>query len=310
MQDSIYHSTTKSFYREYIRAIVDKTKTAPEILSTFREHKMIPQKFATVTARELSNDEELCTELVHALRARMEPESPRFPYANYKKERAQELIGDLTEIYRGSIIAEDAKASVVIGSWPDNRNTEDARLNSQIFNYRIEAAIVPFEDTERSSVIIANINSVPGLDFGESYFEAGSYYVKTKEGSIYPCVRSIRGILSCCGFDNTGGGWKKRPCLVYIDLITPCPNWQGSAGKTHIDLTPYQETIGLVVSALANKMPSVRLNPGSSLVHGSAAEREGLYMDKYLKPFLIERRRVVEADPSLKIRDRMNQSTV
>ena len=108
---------------------------------------------------------------------------------------------------------------------------------------------------------------------------------------VYPSgVRSIRDILSRCGFSNIGGGWKKRPCLVYIDLITPCPNWQGSAGKAHIDLIPYQETIGLLVSRLANKMPSVRLNPGSSFRYNTGSGRTVQYMDDYLKPFLKRRR--------------------
>ena len=165
-------------------------------------------------------------------------------------------------MYDGHIVVEDAKADIAIGSWPPNRNTEEARYNAQIFNYRVEVVFIPFVDTDCRNLILANINSVPGLNDGESYFEGGNYYVETKD-MVYPSgVRSIRDILSRCGFSNIGGGWKKRPCLVYIDLITPCPNWQGSAGKAHIDLIPYQETIGLLVSRLANKMPSVRLNPG------------------------------------------------
>src|SRR5262249_12117235 len=84
----------------------------------------------------------------------------------------------------------------------------------------------------------------------------------------------------------------------------------GSAGKTHIDLTPYQDLIGSEVSKLANKIPSIRLKTVDPFEHQRPAEREGLYMDKYLKPFLRARRRAIEADKTLRIRDHMNQSTV
>lgn len=310
MQDSVYYKAPKSLYRDYIKVIVNKTKTAPEIFSTFRERSKIPKEFTTVTASHLANNPDDCMRLIHILRAKMEPESPKFPFANYKKIRGQELIDDLAATYH--IVTEDAKAAIEIGSWPPNpnRNTDEERYHAQIFNYRLEVVIAPFVDTDRSSLIIGYVNSIPGLDHGESYFEGGSYYVKTKD-AVYPNTRSIRGILSCCGFYNIGGGWKKRPCLVYIDLITPCPNWQGSAGKTHIDLTPYQDLIGSVVSRLASKMPSVRLKPTiDRYERRKAEEREGLYMDKYLKPFLKDRREAIEADNSLRIKDHINQSAV
>ena len=191
MQDSVYYSTPQSFYREYIKVIADKNKTAPQILSTFRERKLIPKEFATVTARQLAEDPEYCERLVRVLRARMEPESPKFPYANYKKERAQELIDDLAAMYKyWGVKVVDAKADIVIGSWPPNRKVNNTRYNAQIFNYRLEVAFVPFANTENTSKIIGCINSVPGLDYGESYFDGGSYRVETK-GRGYIRIKEV-----------------------------------------------------------------------------------------------------------------------
>ena len=61
--------------------------------------------------------------------------------------------------------------------------------------------------------------------------------------------------------------------------MTPCPKWLGSAGKTHIDLAPYQDLIATTVSDLAYKMPSIRTNPGASYNFtrwSSAQERENI----------------------------------
>jgi hypothetical protein len=39
--------------------------------------------------------------------------------------------------------------------------------------------------------------------------------------------------------------------------MTPCAQWQGSAGKTSIDLKPYQNLIAETISKLAYKIPSL-----------------------------------------------------
>jgi hypothetical protein len=99
---------------------------------------------------------------------------------------------------------------------------------------------------------------------------------------------------------------------MFINLITPCPDWMGSAGKTHINLAPYQEVIAKVISELAYRMPSIRTNPGCSQrcsdSWNTAAEL-GEYIS-YLKNFLITRGQNIEADASLRTRDRLTQSGV
>ena len=55
MQDSIYHSIPQLFFREYVKVITDKNKTAPEILSTYRERSKITKKFVTVTVQQFTD---------------------------------------------------------------------------------------------------------------------------------------------------------------------------------------------------------------------------------------------------------------
>ena len=135
--------------------------------------------------------------------------------------------------------------------------------------------------------------AVPGLDGGETYFQGGRYPWMDKDG-YHREVTSLRGILSECGFNSIGSGsWKKAPCVIFMNLLVPCPAWQGSAGKTGLDLTPYQRLIATTVSSLAYKMPSIRTNPGASHSGGGigwpTAGECGEYVG-YLKDFLKERK--------------------
>lgn len=96
---------------------------------------------------------------------------------------------------------------------------------------------------------------------------------------------------------------------MYINLNTPCPDWLGSAGKTHINLRPYAADIARTVSYLAYKMPSY---------HGT--DRSRSYLDdykpekktakSYLEDFLNERFDGIQADPTLRHTDPLTQSGV
>ncbi len=280
----------------------------PKALATFRELKVLPKEFKTMTIQQLVDNTEKIRYLFTELRARMQPESPKLPYN--KKARERELIQDLAQNYE--IDVNEARAKVVIYTWPSEH--EHDRFSSQIFNPIIEVAIAP-RRTRQYGVsqieIIGSINSVPGIDGGETYFQGGHYVWMDKDGYRREAT-DIRSILSECGVNSIGNaGWKKAPCVIFIDLITPCPEWLGSAGKTHINLVPYQDMISKIVSDLAHKMPSIRTNPGASFNSGgwsSVAER-GEYKE-YLEDFLKARKQAVEADPSLRIRDRLTQSGV
>ncbi len=98
---------------------------------------------------------------------------------------------------------------------------------------------------------------MPSIDSGEKYFE-GHYIWEDRKGKIQGSY-NIRGILSECGFSTSYGislSKRRVPCVLYINLWTPCLDWLGGAGKTHIDIRPYADDIAKTVSTLAYKMPS------------------------------------------------------
>ncbi|MGA9842221.1 MAG: hypothetical protein WBQ25_07890, partial [Nitrososphaeraceae archaeon] len=222
----------------------------------------------------------------------------------------QELVDELAQDF--DVDTSIARAKAIVYQWPSPE--EQDRFSSQIFSPVIEVAIAPRKVLYgvKQIEIIASVNSAPGVDGGETFFEGGTYEWINKEGNLRE-ARNIRGILSECGFNSEGNaGWKKAPCVIFVNLITPCPDWMGSAGKTHINLAPYQDVIAKVVSDLASKMPSISTNPGVSQQYSgswSTAAERGEYIS-YLKDFLRARKQDVEADSSLRTRDRLTQSGV
>jgi hypothetical protein len=288
MQESIYFFTKHQF-TEYIKTITRKAISVPEALTTFRELKVLPKEFKTMTVQQLSDNTAKIMQLFTELRTRMKPECAKLPYN--RKAREQELVQDLAENYRIDINA--ARIKIVIESWPPKPDRDQFR--SRIFSYILEVAIAPRSQKYGVPQIefIGSINSVPGIDGGETYFQDGSYLWMDRDDNQREAT-SVKGILSECGFNSIGSsGWKKAPCVVFINLITLCPEWLGSAGKTHINLTPYQHVIATTVSSLAYKMPSVRTNPGASFDRSMTSnERTGEHTD-YLKDFLKERKKLL-----------------
>jgi hypothetical protein len=114
-----------------------------------------------------------------------------------------------------------------------------------------------------------------------------------------------------CGF-NTSGYYtskKKVPCVFFINLKTPIPDWLGAAGKTHIDLRPYADDIAKTVSSLAYKMPSYH-GKGYAVQYewGSSRDPEQIAID-YLRTFLRERKAQVDAAGTYSV-ERLTQSGV
>ena len=135
------------------------------------------------------------------------------------------------------------------------------------------------------------------------------YVWNDKRGNIQN-ASSVSGILANCGFSTYSNISKKRmPCVLYINLLTPCPDWLGGAGKTHIDLAPYAITIAKTVSSLAYKMPSY-YGQGYSLPNKSIFTNEEDIAADYLRDFLKKRYVDTQADPTLKNRDILTQSGV
>src|SRR5215211_133629 len=306
-QDSIYYYKPSGF-REYIRTIADKSITISHALSTFRELKCLPERYKQMTVHELllsTISPQLIQELYNALRAGMQPESKfKLPYK--KADREKELLDSIAENY--DIDTNKAQAKVVTGHYDDG---------TQVFNYALEVVIAPRKDIGVNHAgkveFIGNINSTPSIDGGAGYFSNGNYQWFDRKGNLMS-ASSIISILHECGFNTSSYYTSKKimPCVVYVNLKTPCPDWLSSAGKTHINLNPYADDIAKTVSSLAYKMPSYH-GKGFAIKYESysSIQDPDQVAKNYLIIFLKERREAVEAeDPSLKTRDRITQSGV
>ena len=133
---------------------------------------------------------------------------------------------------------------------------------------------------------------------------------KTKRYSL--SATTIKEISFKCGFNNDPHLSKvKKPCLIFINLRCRVIEWLGAKGKTHIDTRPFASDIASAVSYLLYKMPSYHGHglKWTDSLDESNDDSSGEYVE-YLRNFLIERRRAVEADPSLTVKDRLTQSGV
>ena len=144
------------------------------------------------------------------------------------------------------------ESKIVTGHYKDPKTWQE-------FNYCLEVVIAPSNDEDAEDAgfvkIIGNINSSTHIDGGAKYFD-GSYFWMDRKGRSMN-ASNLRGILHECGFNTSASMSKRRvPCVAYINLETPCPEWLGGAGKTHINTRPYADNIAKTVSSLAYKMPS------------------------------------------------------
>jgi len=299
MQDSIYYHKPGHF-REFIRVITDKSISVSEALATFREVKCLPNKFKQMTVHELSKSPVLIQELYETLRKRMQPESKyKLPYN--KAEREKQLIDNIAENY--AIDKEKAQAKVITGHHNDG---------TREFNYALEVVIAPRTDLDEKHAgeveFIGSINSTPSIDGGEGYFQGYPYRWLDKKGNTRDAT-SVNDILHECGFNTSSYHTAKKrfPCVVAINLRTPVPDWLGSAGKTKIDLKPYADEIAKTVVNLANKIPSYHGKKHTVFNFSFSRETPAIL---YLEDFLKERYNKIQANPSLKITDKITQSGV
>jgi len=301
--DSIYYYKGIGEFKRFIQRIDDITLSLSEALSPFREGKCLSNEFKQRTIQELKDEPSLIVELSRALRNGMAPES-RFKLPYKKEEREQELVENIAENY--AIDTNKAKAKVVTGHYKNDKSEQE-------FNYALEVVIAPRTDISGESAgeikIIGNINSSPSIDGGHKYFDGEYKWFDKKHKMI--TSSSIREILQECGFNEStyvSDAKKKVPSVLYINLNTPCPDWLGSAGKTHIDLRPYAADIAQTVSSLAYKMPSYH-GMGYGWSHKSYSDEYKQKTAKsYLEDFLNNRFDAMEADPSLRHRDPLTQS--
>ena len=302
VNDSIWYRKIGTF-RQFLKDINDKALIIPEALNGWREISYLPRVFKTMTVQELLNAPRQIEELYHALR-KMPPEKG-FPFPYNRKEREQELIELLAEDYP-NIMKDRACAKIVPGFYTDG---------AIAFSYGLEAAMAPFNDGNDRMAgkieFIGNINSgIHVIDDGSGFFSGGNFVWTNKNGKPLT-ANSVRSILHECGF-NTNLAMSKRRfhSVLYLNLLTPIPDWSGGAGKTTIELAPYTDVIAQTVSSLAYKMPSYHGYGYTAVSEYYGVRDENQIAQNYYLDFLRERYIAIRANPSLKITDRITQSGV
>ena len=315
--DSVWRSINSEFIN-YINGITDKSMTIQKALRPYREVKCLPKKYLVIegnkTVQDIAYKTKQITELFSALRKGMEPESVNLPFGI--KDRKNQLIEQLAKYKNGKIDLKNAHAEIAVGHYPssaikDRKLLDRISIHERVFYYWIEASIAPLSDMTSNYdagklEFIGYINGTPSLDGGMSYFE-NTWYDWTNKAGNNAAAFGMRELLAKCGFaTNLYYSKSRMASILILNLMTPFPEWQGSAGKTSINLEPYRTLIAETVSKLAYKIPSLH-GKGIRTIWDTGLG--GVYRP-FLKAFLKERHEQIQRDTSLKDRDRLTQSGV
>lgn len=308
MEDSILRWVYTEF-RDYINNITDKSVTIERALETLREHRWLPKEYRNNRIIEdIAVKGGEIRKLFGALRNASQPESLNLPFKI--KDRERQLINNLVSYTGGNIDISKAYAKVVPEHSPqDIRATVDD--NSRSFYYWLEVAIAARADDPNFNnagqiEIIGCINGTPSLDGGGSYFQNGNYYWYNQGQNMINAI-GLRSMLNECGFSTSSYFSQRRMAsIVFVNLVTPCPEWGGAAGKQSINLDLYQNLIAKTVSSLAYKMPSLK---GKGIKTRFDTGLGGIYKP-FLVKFLRKRKAAIDANPSLAVTDRLTQSGV
>ncbi len=293
-------------FRQLINVISDKSILVSESLANFREVSQLPRKFKQMTIQEVSVSLDAILELLNS-RINM-PAETKFKLGCKKAYRRKQLIDTLAEIYE--IDVNEAKAEVVLGCYSDHIQT---------YPYALEVVIAPRSDLDDYHAgeveIIDSVNDNASSDGGGAYFYGGFYHWKDKKRNRYTqdysylYASSIQEILSECGFNSSDSFTKrKKPCILYMNLRSPCIEWLGAKGKTQINTRPYSKDISETVSKLAYMMPSYH-GEGHGRTYTPTLKEKKTAIE-YLVNFLHERKEVIGSNPNLIAIDRLTQSTV
>ncbi|HEU4443170.1 MAG TPA: hypothetical protein VFR94_00690 [Nitrososphaeraceae archaeon] len=302
-QDSIWYYNKRGF-KELIDAIIDKSVTVATALKGFREYPCLTKTFSHMRLEKVAASPQLIEQLYEGLRNGM-PESKKFRLPYKKAVRELELIQSLAKTYDVDI--DRAKAKVVTGYF-DGDNT--------VFPYAIEAVIAPRKNWKYrykpgDLEFIGCINDSPAIDGGEKYFSDGLYTWKDKKSGEQKTATSAREILQKCGFgDDLYKSKRRMPSVFLMNLLTPLPQWLGAAGKTHINLKPYAIDIAETVSFLAYHVPTCHGQGFAQISFSTGGRDESQVALDYVREFLKKRKAAIEANPNLKIIDRITQSGV
>jgi hypothetical protein len=314
--DSVWRSTLPEF-RDYINGITDKSITVQQALDPIREVKCLPKKYLIsegnnkpLTVQDIAYNNKQIAELFDALRKGMQPESVNLSFKI--KDREKQLLEQLAKYKKGRIDLKNAHAKVAVGHFPPlHGEAKEVGINERLFYYWIEAAIAPLSDLTSNNdagklEFVGCINGTPSLDGGISYFENGDYYWTNNACNFVHAI-GIRDFLASCGFStHINFSQRRKASILFLNLQTPCAEWQGSAGKTRINLEPYQKLIAETISKLAYKVPSLH-GKGIRTVWDSGLG--GIYKP-FLVDFLKNRHKQISRNPSDAVKDRLTQSDV
>jgi hypothetical protein len=297
--DSVYYYKPGEF-KQYFRTITDQSLLVSDALAGFREVKCLPKRLGGLTVQQVSDDPKLIEEIYQALRDGIQPESKyKLPYD--KEERQKEIVDNIAEVY--DIDKENTQCKIVTVIYKDDKT-------GQQFPYAVEIAIAPRKDlgVENAGKVtfIGSVNDTPAIDGGERYFQSDLYVYKWTDRRGEHSKSTAKEVLAEFGFNTYWGTSRRRvPSVVLINVRTNVPDWLGAAGKTHINQVPYGETIAKTLCTMSHKIPSYH-GQGYAMVYesSSSAQRSA---EEYLDDFLIERRNEIEANPSLRITDRLTQ---
>jgi hypothetical protein len=241
-RDSIYYFKRGEF-KNYFQGIYDKSMLVSGALATFREVRYLPNKFKQMMVQQVAGYPSFIGEIYEGLK-KMKPQS-KYKLSYKKEDRQVELIENIAKNY--NIDKEHTQAKIVTGH---HKNEDTGRE----FNFLLEVVVAPRKDKDFQNSgeveIIGNINSTSSIDGEEQYFQGGNYrWTDKKENNMHST--SLSGMLSECGFNRYLNASKRGvPSVVYVNIQTPCPDWLGSAGKTHINLKPYQDELANTASQI------------------------------------------------------------
>jgi hypothetical protein len=288
----------------YIENLVDQSISVSTALTGFRELKWLPKVWTQKRLNELSTDEK--TGLLTVLKDHSTPmKNLSVPFGGTKESdeaRKGALYKRISAIYD---VKPKHKAEYKVIR--ERYKSPDGTVN---FPYVFEVIVIPFYDIWESSpqFIGAINNSISIVDSGRSLYN-GNYYFTKKGKQLHGW--NMTGILDHFYGYMVRDSSRSHPCVIAANLLTPKAHWRDQ-GKTTVVIDPFANTIAETISKVMQKIPTFH---GYGVSKSSKNELDDEDRNKqsaieYLRDFLRDRRERIQADPSLRISDRLTQSGV
>lgn len=294
---------TDTDFLVFMESLVDQSIPVSAALAPFRELKWLPKEWKQKQLDELSTEQKI--RLLKDLKCHSKPmEKLSVPFGGNKESdelRKEALIKRISAIY--DVDESCAEYKVVRARY----ESPDGDVN---FPYVFEVVAIPWNDIWNGdkTFIGAVNNSVSIINKGMSLYD-GMYTFKDKDKER--TVWNIEGILS------RWYGWQLReskkswPCVIAANLLTPKVHWK-EQGKSTLVIEPFADTIVETITKVMKKIPTFHgMGVGQQVSESKKKPKEEKKTAiDYLRDFLRDRREKVEADPSLKTRDRLTQRGV